>query len=112
MGYSLGLIARSQADIEKASRKICEQFPEVKVIAAAFDVVDDVNSEDFIRRVCSELGSISVLVNNAGFYKPGTSSIPLEDVKRSIDVNFLAAVRFVQAVVPSMKKLVAGTFLI
>ncbi len=108
MGYSLGLIARSQADIEEASRKICEQFPGVKVIAAAFDVVDDENSKEFIRRVCTELGYISVLVNNAGVYKQATSSTPIEEVKRSIDVNFLAAVRFVQAVIPSMKKLGHG----
>jgi short-subunit dehydrogenase len=107
LGYSLGLIARSQSDIEKASRGIQKRFPAVKVITEAFDIVEG-NADDFIRRVCDELGSVSVLVNNAGYYRTGTSSMPMDEVKRSIDVNFLAAVRFVQAVLPSMKKLGVG----
>jgi short-subunit dehydrogenase len=108
LGYSLGLIARSQSDIEEASRDIQKQFPEVKIITGAFDVVDGVKAEDFIHRVCVELGNISVLVNNAGYYQPGTSSSPIDEVQRSIDVHFLAAVRFVRAVLPSMKKLGKG----
>ncbi len=104
----MGLIARTQADIEEASRNIQKQFPEVRIINAAFDVVDGVNAENFIRRVCAELGSISVFVNNAGYYRSGTSSVPMDEVQRMIDVNFLAAVRFVKAVLPSMKKLGRG----
>ena len=108
LSYSLGLIARSQSDIEKASREIHKRFPEVKIITGAFDVVDGVKVEEFIRLVCAELGNISVLVNNAGYYQPGTSSSPIDEVQHSIDVHFLAAVRFVQAVLPSMKKLGKG----
>jgi short-subunit dehydrogenase len=104
----LGLIARTQADIDEASRNILKKFPEVRIINAAFDVVDGVNAENFIRRVCAELGSISVFVNNAGYYRSGTSSVPMDEVQRMIDVNFLAAVRFVKAVLPSMKKLGRG----
>ena len=108
MGYSLGLIARSKDDIEKASQDIQKQFPDVRIINAAFDVVDGVSAKDFVRRVNAELGSISVLVNNAGFYRPGTSSAPIDEVQRSMDVNFFAVVRFVQEVIPSMKKLGLG----
>jgi short-subunit dehydrogenase len=107
LGYSLGLIARSQSDIEEASREIQKRFPGVNVITEAFDIVEG-NAEGFISRVCDELGSVSVLVNNAGYYRTGTSSMPMDEVQRSIDVNFLAAVRFVQAVLPSMKKLGKG----
>jgi short-subunit dehydrogenase len=49
-----------------------------------------------------------VLVNNAGYYRSGTSSVSMDEVQRLIDVNFFAAVRFVQAVLPSMKKLGRG----
>jgi short-subunit dehydrogenase len=108
LGYSLGLIARSQDDIEIAAKNIQKQFPGVKIITAAFDIVYGVNAEGFVRRVNSELGNISVLVNNAGYYATGTSLMPMDDVQRSIDVNYLAAVRFVQAVLPSMKKLGNG----
>ena len=107
-GYSLGLIARTQSDIEEASRDIQKQFPDVKVITEAFDVVDGVCVEKFIRRVYADLGSVSVLVNNAGDYRLGTSSMPMEELQRMMDVNFLSATRFVQAVLPSMKKLGRG----
>jgi len=108
LGYSLGLIARTKADIEKTSRDIQKKYPDVKVINAAFNIVDGAKADNFIRRVCSELGSISVLINNAGYYRSGTSSVPMDEVQRLIDVNFFAAVRFVQAVLPSMKKLGHG----
>ena len=108
LGYSLGLIARTKADIEKTSRDIQKKYPDVKVINAAFDIVDGAKADNFIRLVYSELGSISVLINNAGYYRSGTSSVPMDEVQRLIDVNFFAAVRFVQAVLPSMKKLGHG----
>ena len=108
MGYSLGLIARTKTDIEEASHKLQKQFPEVKIINAAVDVIDGEKVEDFVRMVCAELGDISVLVNNAGYYKSGTSSMPMDEVKRAMDVNFFAAARLMKAVLPSMKKLGHG----
>jgi 3-oxoacyl-[acyl-carrier protein] reductase len=107
-GYSLGLIARTQADIEGASRDIQNQFPQANVISAAFDVTDGASTEDFIRRINDKLGDISVLVNNAGDYRTGTSGMPVEEIQKLMDVNFLSATRFVQAVLPSMKKLGRG----
>jgi len=107
-GYSLGIIARTRADIEGVSLDLQKQFPLVRVISGVFDVVDGVSAVDFVRRVCAELGIVSVLVNNAGHYQLGTSSMPMEESQRLMDVNFLAATRFVQAVLPSMKKLGRG----
>jgi 3-oxoacyl-[acyl-carrier protein] reductase len=104
MGYSLGLVARSNEEIKKAAMEIEERFPAVSIISGAFDVADSLSIDDFVRHVCSELGDISVLVNNAGEYKLGTSEMPAESTERMMDVNFLAATRFVQAVLPSMKK--------
>ena len=108
LGYSLGLIARTRTDIEEVSRDIQKQFPRVKVISSAFDVVDGVSVDDFVHRVCADMGSVSVMVNNAGDYRAGTSAMPMDELQRLMDVNFLAATRFVQAVLPSMKKLGKG----
>ena len=103
-GYSLGLISRSINDIENASKSIQKLFPETTIISSAFDVVDEVSGEDFVGRVIKELGNVTVLVNNAGDYRTGTSTMATEETKRMIDVNFIAATRFAQAVLPSMKK--------
>jgi len=108
MGYSLGLIARSNEDIKKSALEIGERFPAVRTITGAFDVADGLSTDDFVKNVCSELGDVSVLVNNAGDYRTGTSEMPAEVTERMMDVNFLAAARFVQAVLPSMKKTGSG----
>lgn len=104
LGYSLGIVARTKPDIERAAESIRKQYPEIMVIAEAFDVVNGESTENFVSRVSEELGTVCVLVNNAGDYKTGTSLMPTEETQRMMDVNFLAATRFVQAVLPSMKK--------
>jgi len=108
MGYSLGLVARTREDIDNAGDKIRKKFPGVKTATAAFDVADSTAAKEFIKRVISELGSITVLVNNAGDYRLGTSEFPAEETQKMMDVNFTAAIRFVQEVLPSMKKLRRG----
>lgn len=104
MGYSLGIISRSKTGIERAAADIRKQFSGLRVIPAAFDAADGESAENFISRMNTELGIVSVLVNNAGDYRKGTSSMTPDELQKLMDVNFLAAARFVRAVLPSMKK--------
>lgn len=108
MGYSLGLVARSDSDIEIVSQKIQKKYPKIKIINDAFDVTDGISINKFVQRVISELGDVKVLVNNAGGYLRGTSSTPTEELEQLMDVNFIAATRFVKAVLPSMKNFESG----
>lgn len=108
MGYSLGLVARSDSDIEIASQEIQKKYPKIKIINDAFDVTDGISINKFVQRVISELGDVKVLVNNAGGYLQGTSSTPTEELEQLMDVNFIAATRFVKAVLPSMKNFESG----
>ena len=103
-GYSLGLMSLTEENIKKAAQDIRSLFPETKVVTAAFDVADGASTERFIERVNTELGDVTVLVNNAGDYPTGTSAMPTDELQRLMDVNFLSATRFVQGVIPSMKK--------
>ena len=103
-GYSLGLMAQKEDGIKKAAEEIRKKYPEVKIVTAAFDVADGARVNEFINRVTSELGDILILVNNAGDNPTGTSTMPIDELQRLMDVNFLATTRFVQGVLPSMKK--------
>ena len=103
-GYSLGLMSLTEENIKKAAQDIRSLFPETKVVTAAFDVADGASTERFIERVNTELGDVTVLVNNAGDYPTGTSAMPTDELQRLMDVNFLSATRFVQGVIPSMKR--------
>lgn len=103
MGYNLGLTACSKENIERAAKEINAEYPDITIITEAFDVTNKEKSLRFTERVIKELGNISVLVNNAGYYRSGTSDMAMDEITRSLDVNYLAAVRFAQAVLPSMK---------
>ena len=104
LGYSLGLTARTETEIQEVAGWIMKQYPGVKVVACAFDVADGRKTKDFVKKINSELGIVSVLVNNAGVYVTGTSELPQEEIKRMMDVNFFAAAEFSKAVIPGMKK--------
>jgi 3-oxoacyl-[acyl-carrier protein] reductase len=108
LGYALGIVSRSRDEIEAASCTIKEAVPGVHVVAGAFDIAHGDPVRSFVSQVQSQCGKVSVLVNNAGECTPGTSEITFSDAQRMMEVNYLSAVRFVQAVTPEMKASQAG----
>ena len=67
-GYDLALVARTQVEIDA----VAEEARAIGVRAVAFpgDVTDDAQMEALLQHVVVQLGSISVLVNNAGVAPP------------------------------------------
>lgn len=107
-GYSLGLIARVEKDLLEAARELRLSNPEIVVCAKACDLGSDEETNAAIESISMELGSVSVLVNNAGEYRHGTSTMDPEQLRRLLEVNFVAASRLAQAVVPKMKEAGSG----
>lgn len=103
LGYALGIVSRSRDDIEAACHRIKEAVPGVRIVTGAFDIADGDMVSSFVAQVRSQCGSITTLVNNAGEIVPGTSEISLAEAQRMMEVNYLSAVRFIQAVTPEMK---------
>lgn len=103
LGYTLGVVSRSNTDIEEAADKLRAEVHGSCVVAGSFDVTDSVEVEGFVAELRDRYGSIAVLVNNAGEYITGTSEIACADAERMLQVNYLSAVRFIQAIVPTMK---------
>ncbi len=103
-GYSLGLIARVEEDLRAAARKIQLSHPGISVYAMACDLASEQETEKAVTTLLDQLGSVSVLVNNAGEYLQGTSTMEPERLRRLLEVNFVAACRLVQAVLPKMKE--------
>jgi 3-oxoacyl-[acyl-carrier protein] reductase len=104
MGYSLGILSRTADEIGATAHEIESTHAGVKVIAEAFDVSDRAAALRFISRVERELGVVSVLVNNAGEYLPGTTKASAEQVRRMMEVNYDAATFFVEGVVEGMRR--------
>lgn len=89
-----------------------------KTGAPAFADSTDVTDEDAvaraIERAVSELGDIGVLVNNAGLHMGRfneTSTLPLTEWRRILDVNVLGALVLATACRPSMARRGGGAIL-
>ncbi len=104
MGYWLGISSRTESDIKAASELILKKYPEIKIIAGAFDLSDSGKAKEFAEQVSKEFGFVSVLINNAGQYISGTSELPSDKLEDMMNINFKSAAYLSQSVIPGMKK--------
>jgi 3-oxoacyl-[acyl-carrier protein] reductase len=75
-----------------------------RAIAIAADVADDAAVESMIDRIGAELGSVTILVNNAGVSHPATlDSYDRDRLARMRQVNADGVIHTVRAVAPGMR---------
>ncbi|MHC5353351.1 SDR family oxidoreductase [Myroides sp. LJL115] len=95
-------------DIEKATKTALEiQKLGVKAIAVHCNVLQDKDLENLVVTTLDELGSIHILINNAGGGGGGRENpfkISVEDIKRDYQLNVFSGWRLCQLVVPHMNK--------
>jgi len=107
LGYQTVLIARDKQKLEEVANEI-QNSPEFKnspePLLWFFDIAEKEKINSVINAVVEKFGRIDVLVNNAGIYYRGTSSLPLEKFEQQLAINLTAAFSFVKAVIPVMKK--------
>jgi 2-hydroxycyclohexanecarboxyl-CoA dehydrogenase len=94
------------AEIDEArGKEVAEEIGRAggKAIFVRTDVADEESVRAAVARIAASLGRIDVLVNNAAT-DPGIrlSDMTMEDVRRTFEVNFFAAVAGTLAVVPGM----------
>ncbi|UHA74731.1 3-ketoacyl-ACP reductase [Paenibacillus sp. 481] len=101
-GTNLGLIARTTSDLETLKSQL-EQAHGVKVVIATADISNQQDIEQAVSTIKNELGSIDVLVNNAGIAKFGTLvDMDSKDWERIIQVNLMGTYYATRAVLPTM----------
>jgi len=107
-GYAVGLIARTQSQLEETAELIRKQGG--RALVTPTDVSKREQVLAAVERVEKELGPISVLVNNAGAYlrKPLTE-ITEEDFDFQLKVNTYGPFFCTQAVVGRMAERGGGT---
>lgn len=92
-------------DAEKAAKEI--QALGVKAIAVACNVLKDEDLVNLVETTIKELGSIQILINNAGAGGGGRENpfkISVDDIKRDYELNVFSGWRLCQLCVPHMKK--------
>jgi 3-oxoacyl-[acyl-carrier protein] reductase len=100
-GINLGLVGRTSANLENVVKEL-EEY-DVQVTMATADVSDNESVIAAVDHIKSELGSIDILINNAGIGKFAKflEQSP-EDFKSMIDVNLMGTYYVTRAVLPGM----------
>src|ERR1700722_17161542 len=99
-GAKLSLTARSEDGLRKAAASA--GAPDSLITAG--DISDDAHRRNLVDRTLARFGSIDVVINNAGMglYIPSWC-VPLEEVRRLMELNFFAPLALTQLVAPQMR---------
>jgi NAD(P)-dependent dehydrogenase (short-subunit alcohol dehydrogenase family) len=114
-GASIVICARDQK-LLSATRLELEKLAAAgqKVLAKPCDVSSDAQTAELAAFALKELGSVQVLVNNAGIYGPmgPTESIDWKEWTRSIEINLYGVLLPSRALMPHFKKAGSGKIII
>ncbi|MBD1586153.1 SDR family oxidoreductase [Pseudomonas typographi] len=102
-GARVAICARGQEAVSAAGREL--QNSAQGVIARAVDVTDSAGVRAFVAEVADTWGGVDVLVNNAGQGRGGNlDTLTAEAILEHANILQMGHFRFVQAVVPHMRK--------
>jgi 3-oxoacyl-[acyl-carrier protein] reductase len=110
-GVNLGIIARSSADLEALQTSLTDTYG-IKVFAASADIANKAEAEQAVSTLIGQLGSVDILLNNAGTAKFGTvADMDPEDWERIIQVNVMGTYYVTRAALPTMLKQSGGSII-
>jgi len=110
-GASVVICARDEKVLSEARIDLTKSAgPGQKVLARRCDVSSEEEVAELAAFALKELGSVQVLVNNAGIYGPmgPTETIPLKEWTRSIEINLYGVLLPSRALIPQFKKAGSG----
>lgn len=103
-GHDVVLTYRSGGDTAEATAELCRACG-VQTLALQADIASEAASEALVSRIRSELGPISILVNNAGVNRDGLMMrMKTEQFSEVIETNLTGAFILSRLVVPDMMK--------
>ncbi len=113
-GTNVVLCARSEADLNRTRDELARLAPDRKVLARPCDVSNEAQVNDVVAFALRELGSVEVLVANAGIYGPmgPTESVNLDEWRRALDINLFGVLLPCRALIPHFKRAKAGKIVV
>lgn len=77
-----------------------------------FDITDTVHTEEMVKKIISDMGAVTILVNNAGNHcKKAIEDMTVEEFVGVLDVHLVGAFALTKAVFPYMKAAGKGSIL-
>jgi 3-oxoacyl-[acyl-carrier protein] reductase len=100
-GVNVGLLARSEEHLQQVVKEVEAQG--VKAVFATADVSSNDEVTKAIESLTSELGTVDILINNAGIAKFGKfMELDVEEWEKIIQVNLMGVYYVTRAVLPGM----------
>lgn len=110
-GVNLGLVSRTSSDLEALQAALANEYG-VKVVIARADVSAKPDVDQAIADLKESLGSIDILINNAGIGSFGTLlDMDHEQWERIIQTNVMGTYYVTRAVLPSMLEQSSGSII-
>jgi NAD(P)-dependent dehydrogenase (short-subunit alcohol dehydrogenase family) len=104
-GYRVAATSRNASALKKAVGLIDTG----RFLALAVDLNNPDSIDESIQQTIAAFGGLDVVVNNAGYGMAGTvEEIEEQDIRKIFDVNVLATINVVKAVLPIMRKQRSG----
>lgn len=110
-GVNLGLVARTSSDLEALQTELANEYG-VKVVIAKADVSVKSDVDQAISVLKESLGSIDILINNAGIGTFGTLlEMDPEQWERIIQTNVMGTYYVTRAALPTMLEQSSGSII-
>jgi 3-oxoacyl-[acyl-carrier protein] reductase len=101
-GVNLGLLARNHADLESLQQELTSTYS-IKVSIATADISKRAEAEHAVGTLIKELGSLDILINNAGTAQFGTLvDMDPEQWEQIIQTNLMGTYYVTRAALPTM----------
>ncbi len=102
-GYKVFATMRNPEKATDFKQKI--KAESLAITISAMDVDSDTSVKKGLNAILKEVGSIDVLVNNAGIERHGSvEELSMKDFKDVMETNYFGVLRCVKAVLPEMRK--------
>lgn len=110
-GVNLGLVARTSSDLEALQTELANEYG-VKVVITAADVSVKSDVDQAVAALKESLGSIDILINNAGIGTFGTLlDMDPEQWERIIQTNVMGTYYVTRAALPTMLEQSSGSII-
>jgi NAD(P)-dependent dehydrogenase (short-subunit alcohol dehydrogenase family) len=113
-GANVVLCARNEKELAVTRDDLAQLAPGQQVLAKACDVSSEQQVKELTAFALGQLGSLQVLVNNAGVYGPmgPTEAVDLTEWTRAIEINLYGVLLPCRAVIPHFKAAGRGKIVI